>query len=1187
MIMQLGLHLKPILLQLNGKVNSPPSTTKGRIMNNIKQKIMTINAKSLFYFFSKQTGEETQPFCFDTTKQSFYRRVVKQENEMDECPLLYQFLQELDKEKNKEDKKETTQNANEIPLNKFLFDKLVVVDFGDIFLPQSKRATENNVDKKLLQLHDAQDLIENGLKICFKDHEVHMVPFDKSGNMSRNSRITFINERYLEAMNERLNLGMDFANLSVVLSKYYAYRGLYLSSSQRIEHEKFVITPETLVIIKDARLYEVTRGPNKGQMRTITGENYERNIIIETATEIEKDTGMWRFEEPEEHDLEYNSIPYDGEGFITPTYSEYINETLGIQGASSYQVRLPFAKGMLHKVDVHAFLNEFSTGGIGEGEYWLKEDAFGIKRDLKKAQIILTESMFKGGKWLEEYCGNNDIEDPMQFYCEALKKYNHSFYISGTNLPYGHTKYTHLSYQQINTLDFTEDQFARVVNEHCALIKEPMKFWEGYNEKVSDELESTEHNVLDVQDKNNYDAEDNSLIFQIPNWKRAVFTNESFKNDIYIKQQLAYTQRSLVTKIAMGKLAVKGQTRYLCRDLLPLLASLLKSKGDIGKLWTKYIWQRFYMPMCTGEEGKPLLSLDYNKFYAFFRSPHLSRNEQCVLQPFVKTEKANYYQVGKVNFDSYNEHLNLYHKYFGHLTGVVMVPRGSVVPLCLGGADFDGDLVSVICNEDVVAAVRTGVYEENSWLKRKLTVIKIPSTDSVKESVPAMVPYWHIYNTFSNRIGQISNAAITIGQAEYDRHHRVKYEYDVNTPSCSKCTLLTGLEIDAAKNGRHPNLDLVINDEIKKCEYLKFLDDFKKLKKESEFSYTKMKVEKAIKKQDVKNGDDQATGVKQEVILVNAQNCKTEAEFLLVETGTYINELPILFMEQQHTLKKANKESKDEQVSHSFVYGKIDEKRKREQIEHFKESCEHIINLHFFYDKLFLKKVRKEKNKKSHGFENLEMYVNKIYDEVQAQDILETVIPKLRRKLEAVIVNVSAGIEIEKRINQYRWQFQHPNKRSEVLQMIIGNSFNISSFTNEEKLLLTHFGQHGYKILWFLIETVIDDIGFTFDELKTPKLTKEKEKYIAGDVQNLDCKLESAIKDYYEKNVTGIDLKIYRYCLDEIKLIIELYKDSLEYSTLICALYEVTEKSATARRFFWDVFAWKELKKYIVRKEEE
>ena len=96
-------------------------------------------------------------------------------------------------------------------------------------------------------------------------------------------------------------------------------------------------------------------------------------------------------------------------------------------------------------------------------------------------------------------------------------------------------------------------------------------------------------------------------------------------------------------------------------------------------------------------------------------------------------------------------YVKIYHKYFGHLTGIVMVPRGSIAPLCLGGADFDGDLVSIIFDEDIIEAVKSGTYSGRKWSSRKLPVVVIPNTSGKEVAVPRYVPYEHIHNTFYNR----------------------------------------------------------------------------------------------------------------------------------------------------------------------------------------------------------------------------------------------------------------------------------------------------------------------------------------------------------------------------------------------------------------------------------------------------
>ena len=129
--------------------------------------------------------------------------------------------------------------------------------------------------------------------------------------------------------------------------------------------------------------------------------------------------------------------------------------------------------------------------------------------------------------------------------------------------------------------------------------------------------------------------------------------------------------------------------------------------------------------------------------YVFLRSPHLSPNEQCLLRP----------SDNEANNDIYDE-------YFGHLRGVVMVSCKSLVPLALGGADFDGDLVKIISDRRVVDAVKK-LYTDS--YERTLPVIKIPSAKAKSnENIPPNITFELVAKTFSNQVGHISNIAVNL-----------------------------------------------------------------------------------------------------------------------------------------------------------------------------------------------------------------------------------------------------------------------------------------------------------------------------------------------------------------------------------------------------------------------------------------
>ena len=819
---------------------------------------------------------------------------------------------------------------------------------------------------------------------------------------------------------------------------------------------------------------------------------------------------------------------------------------------------------MLHQVDVRGFLDEYNTNKSGDTHTYV--DAFGIKRDLGKARIFITESMFKAKKWIVEYLkstGNEDM-DPMAFYCDMLKKYDHALYVSGTNLPYGHSKYVHLSYQTINTLDFSKEQFDRILDRHKSFIKNPIEYLNSFDLEAGDDGDSV-------------DSEEGRIDYRIPNWRRALIENEQLSDDIYIKHELKNTQKGLLTKLATGKILVEGQTRYLCRDLLPLLVSLLKNPPNF---YPKYLYFRFYLPTDGNDANADELGLGFNSYYAFFRNPHLSRNEQYIMRRFCDTDEVTYKStyIGKDDYKYYMYHREIYDKYFGSLTGIVMVPRHSVLPLCLGGADFDGDLVSIVYNQDVVDAVASGVFVKaktklfGEVQMRILPVIEIPSTLSDKTSIKEHVPYEHIKNTFSNRIGQISDSAISIGQMEYGhvliedsqskteaREQSVENESKeekYSKPSCAMCTILTGLEIDAAKNGEHPNLDSILSNDIEKCSYIKFLHKFKKLRGEANYSFDNLKVE--VKESNGKN-----------YIEVTAKDCKTVAKFYPPVFGTFINELPIAFNEMFDYYSKGegkavkDNENETNQEVIVFPYAKI--KEEEAKIKEFKSKCQNVFDYNFHYAKKLMFILSEEKNKGFFAIENLEKKLYQTYDEKEAVRIQRTVVPRLLAHLKACINDDNTVLDIKGRLNQEKWLFVPENNRAAVLEEIIGGGFTVDSLDDVEKEVLFNFHNRGYINLWLILSIIEGPKTKTFDEIMSSNIKcniKDKD-------EKLEEKLVGYLRAYYDHNASDALGKIYSECLKKLGGIIK--NSGLSEQNKIAALYEITASSLNNRKFFWDL----------------
>lgn len=1121
-----------------------------KTVNNQKQKIRTINAKALFKYFPK--GKDDKIYAIYLVNKALCRHVIKQEEDMEECPVFHQFYKEIESRCSEDEKFEITSTT--------LLNKMLVMDFDNIFMFFDESASDSVKGYRESLQESAKDIIENGFDIYAEESDtpVHMVAFDKSGNMSRKSRISFIDENYYDALNERLNLGMDFSGIEIQESKYYAYRGLYLSSSKRIEHEDFDITPETLVIIQDER--KDPKNPDK----SITGYNYEKTTYIsakENLNNVGNNGKVWDIDDQGEKKVLYVDKPFDGVGFIAPSYGKLVNAALGTEGATSFQIRLPFVKGMLHQVDVHGFLDEYNINRSEDSHIYI--DAFGIKRDLGKARIFITESMFKAKKWILEYLKNTGEEDmdPMVFYCEMLKKYEHALYVSGTNLPYGHSKYVHLSYQTINTLNFSKDQFERILDRHKSFIKNPIEYLNSFDLEAGDDGDSV-------------DSEEGRIDYRIPNWRRALIANEQLSDDIYIKHELKNTQKGLLTKLATGKILVEGQTRYLCRDLLPLLVNLIENPPNF---YPKYLYFRFYLPTDGNDANADELGLGFNSYYAFFRNPHLSRNEQYIMRRFCDTDEATY--KGRYAYKYYMYSRAIYDKYFGSLTGIVMVPRHSVLPLCLGGADFDGDLVSVVYNQDVADAVASGVFVKadtpryGEVMMRNLPVIEIPITQSEVTTIKDHVPYEHIKNTFSNRIGQISDAAISIGQMEYGQaladaavKESETLDDSADKPSCAMCTILTGLEIDAAKNGEHPNLDSILSNDIEKCSYIKFLHKFKKLRGEANYSFDNLKV--AVKESNGKN-----------YIEVTAKDCKTVAKFYPPVFGTFINELPIAFNEMfdyyskgEGKAVKDNENETDQEVI-VFPYAKI--KEEEAKIKEFKSKCQNVFDYHFSYSKTMMYILSSEKNKGFYAIENLEKKLYQAYDEEEAVRIQRIVVPRLFAHLKSYINDNNTVEDIKDRINEKKWLFVPMERRAVVLEKIIAGGFSSDILDDDEKGILFNFRNRGYINLWLVLSIIDGPKIYTFDEI----LSRNIKCNIKVRDKKLEEKLVEYLRAYYDNNATDALGKIYAACLKVLGSIIK--NSGLSEQNMIAALYEVTASSMDNRKFFWDLIGWEILEKYM------
>lgn len=701
---------------------------------SITDKLIYLDFENAFNDIDKSTFENSSEgakkiMAFDSERERNAERLAEIENEMNYFSLSDEYYRTLGNDE------------NITPIHIALKE-----DFIDIVT--SPRLVLENIFNNGLFIRGNHENAKSETELSYQ----HFVPFDKSSSMGRRNTISFIDKRILEDLNKRLLLDMDLSNIDLNLAKFYAYKGLYFTSSKRVKSGKMALNSETVIVIDDIGFV-----PD------------DKNETIETITAIPPKEG----EEASNQSYticnkkllksEALNNLYDGEGIICPEYSELINEELGLsESTASYQIRLPFTKGMLHRVDFHKFINEF---GHPTKKGYEIIDAFGRKRDLMKAKIILTKSMFKCFEWYSQLFnsksdkktdGKSSINqiDPLTYYFAKCIKYDHALYIANTDDYYQGKNLIQLNYQFLNTLCLSNKEYDSLLNIHRETISDPVNYLMNHAEIRLDDTE------MAASEK----------------WKDILLKyatkDEAYKGlyaEPLIKENLKKVSTSIRNKMAFGKYIVNGEIRFLSRDLLFFLFHLLNKKDRQSKN-SQIIKSEFLTEAVFDMPGNSC-NLKSGYHYAILRSPHLSRNEQCALR-----------------FENIPEN-SIRYKYLSHLKGVIMLSHLSVDPLTLGGADFDGDLVKVINNDIIRDSILknrydlSGKYKPNKDYARSeaLPVINInPYKVEFENHYVETLDFDIIANTFSNNIGKLSNLSAKYGKLAYS-NKALKY-YKKHTP---------------------------------------------------------------------------------------------------------------------------------------------------------------------------------------------------------------------------------------------------------------------------------------------------------------------------------------------------------------------------------------------------------------------
>ncbi len=723
-------------------------------MINLKYTVPVISAHTLISH-SEKIGDDKYRFRLALDTDATASAV--QMSQQDECAMLHMALELL--KKNGHPQHVQTRDLSSV---------IVYIDFKGIF-DRDPKFTKAAKKQKKAEAMFTSDGIELDFGLGFKRY----LAFERSASMSRDCRLSFVCKDYLDELRERMMLGMTIGKCQ--LSKLYAYNGLMFTSGFRYE-DKSIWNSRRIVVVDNP-------------VTTVKG------VDVITVEDDGSDDSLRRYRRVEQK-TDVDVLEFDGEGLISFELADSIdNMYVCAPIHSSFQIRMPYIKGVVHKVDYKAMFRELGV------EYII--DLWGERHNISDVDMILTKSMFKGFGWMTE----NGLT--WGEYLKRCERYGHALYISGTNQLEPQTQ-TELNYQFITTASITAEEF-RPLDLPDGWERSPE---EDSRQWITKETEITYYNYLaNPEFRKRYYLSALDLPYGDEYSKRKVMArilqkNERFINEYIYTKELEDRAASIVNKYAIGRLLISGDNRYLSGDLMRFMQQLVQTVVDTDGCYAE-------AAVVLGKECSTLTTAyapgaayPEQEIYTLLRNPHIARNEEVMV--------TSPEFIGPLR-----------EKYLSHLAYLIMVDSRTLIPERLGGADFDGDMIRTIADPLLNSCVLRN-HDSREFdpfgFGSGIPLLKIPAAEpQIRDANDWQARFEVIKGTFSSRIGQICNAAFDRSVIAYDENSNDSFGEQCRQET-ETLAILTGLEIDSAKSGIKPDLTEYIGQGFARSPFLKYKD---------------------------------------------------------------------------------------------------------------------------------------------------------------------------------------------------------------------------------------------------------------------------------------------------------------------------------------------------------------------------
>ena len=500
----------------------------------------------------------------------------RQNNDAD-ATLIKQEIKQIKKQENSYENKKRINN---------LYNRLYEKQFQQDYLMLVMDSTK---DYKYVCEHGFSITIDYG----HKTETVRYKRFLGTAGSIKKSTIIFVNEEIYDRLMIKINNGRYIPeidqdgnpieptkeyngkklNYKFIPAKINAYFALQCSASISVPWPRIIVVNDVETKFNDVvRLVKDTGGEENPEWPSVS-EDTEMEIKINTC---------------------------DGMGFISPEMSmkwaEALNE--GSEPLSGFNTRCAFLKGMVFTVDFKQFAEEIA-------HTYTVIDAWGDKRDVRDADVILTVSMLK--LW-DSYAGYED------YYSNCMKN-GYEFCIAKST-PHELRNVHTTNYQYLQDFTFTDKQIDELIKPTVSKIKECLGMdWRKL--------------ILYMCGTG---LDEKSVLHMEPMCK-AIMANPELIKDPYIRSKVSRMIQKRIRTAKIGVLDVEGDYAIAGNDPYSLLQSMFGLEVT-GLLKRGECYHKYWSDNGTNE-------------ICIFRAPMTSIENVCKLNVVTSAEMEKWYKYIK------------------------------------------------------------------------------------------------------------------------------------------------------------------------------------------------------------------------------------------------------------------------------------------------------------------------------------------------------------------------------------------------------------------------------------------------------------------------------------------------------------------------------------------------------------